>query len=63
MPIPEVYGWCHDKGEVFIFVELVRGVTLESRLHSLGKDDKISVCKQLRGMLVALRQLEQDPRH
>ncbi|KAI9654067.1 MAG: hypothetical protein M1829_001099 [Trizodia sp. TS-e1964] len=31
VPVPEVYGWCHDAGQVFNYMELVQGVTLETR--------------------------------
>ncbi|KAM5477518.1 hypothetical protein McanMca71_000937 [Microsporum canis] len=31
VPVPEVYGWTHDNGQGFIYMELVKGVTLEQR--------------------------------
>jgi hypothetical protein len=36
IPVPEVYGWCQDGEEVFIYMELVQGVTLE-QLERAGK--------------------------
>jgi hypothetical protein len=46
---------------VFIYMELVPGVTLEIRWDSLLKEEKIKVCEQLQVILTALRQLEKDP--
>lgn len=60
--VPEVYGWCKDQDEVFIFMELIDGVTLESRWESLPEMDRIDICEQLRKSVAALRQLKQDPR-
>ncbi len=62
VPIPEVYGWCQEGGEVFIYMELVQGVTLENRWESLSKQEKVKVCEQLRVILSALRKLRQDPK-
>lgn len=36
VPVPEVYGCCEDGGEVFIYMELITGVTLESQWESLS---------------------------
>ncbi|ELR04301.1 hypothetical protein VC83_06017 [Pseudogymnoascus destructans] len=62
VPVPEVYGWCEDNGEVFVYMELVKGVTLEKRWESLSKQERKIVCDQLRAMLLALRNLQQDPK-
>ncbi|KAF1968064.1 kinase-like protein [Bimuria novae-zelandiae CBS 107.79] len=61
VPVPEVYGWCEDGGECFIYMELIKGVTLESQWESLSDGAKKKVCKQLRTILDSLRKLEQDP--
>lgn len=61
VPVPEVYGWCEEQGEVFIYMELVRGVTLEDRWGSLSTQARIDICEQLRVMLLELRTLQQDP--
>ena len=45
VPVPEVYGWCEEGGEVFIYMELVKGVTLENRWESLLKQERIQVCE------------------
>jgi hypothetical protein len=51
LPIPEVYGWTHDGDQVFIYMELVQGATLEQRWESLDLAEREGVCGQLRGML------------
>ena len=60
--VPEVYGWCEDNGEVFIYMELIKGITLENRWESLSKQEREAICSQLRSMLLALRNLQQDPK-
>lgn len=61
VPVPEVYGWCEDGGEFFIYMELIQGETLENKWKSLSKPERIDVCSQLRVMLSELRSLKQDP--
>jgi hypothetical protein len=60
VPVPEVYGWHEDNDEVFIYMELVKGVTLEKRWESLLEQERKIVCDQLRAMVLALRNLQQD---
>jgi len=61
VPVPEVYGWCEDGGEFFIYMELIQGETLENKWESLSTPERIDVCGQLRVMLSELRSLKQDP--
>jgi hypothetical protein len=61
VPVPEVYGWTHDGGQVFIFMELVPGVTLEQRWGSLNEVEREGVCQQLRGVLSELREVRHAP--
>jgi hypothetical protein len=61
VPVPEVYGWCRDGGEVFIYMQLMRGRTLEELWQSLSIQEKAKVCEELRLMMDALGHLEQDP--
>ncbi|KAK0105042.1 hypothetical protein ONS95_004590 [Cadophora gregata] len=61
--VPEVYGWCEESGEVFIYMELIQGITLEDRWESLPRQERLNVCEQLRAMLVELRTLRQDPNY
>ncbi|KAF8249101.1 kinase-like protein [Wilcoxina mikolae CBS 423.85] len=61
VPVPEVYGWCYDNDEVFIYMELKPGVTLKERWDELKTPDKEAVCEQLREIFAALRRLVQDP--
>jgi hypothetical protein len=61
VPVPDVYGWCEDGGEAFIYMELIRGVTLERQWGPLSDQAKKEVCKQLRIAVDGLRKLQQDP--
>lgn len=61
VPVPEIFGWCSDDGEVFIYMELIKGDTLEERWDDMDSGEKDSVCTQLRAILTSLRRLQQDP--
>jgi hypothetical protein len=61
VPVPEVYGWCEDSGEVFIYMELIPGVTLESQWATLSDQARKDVSSQLRTIVKGLRKLHQDP--
>ncbi|KAK4206313.1 kinase-like domain-containing protein [Rhypophila decipiens] len=60
-PVPEIYGWTHDGGDVFIYMELLHGVTLEERWETLGQTERSSICAQLRVLVTSLRSLQQTP--
>jgi hypothetical protein len=60
VPVPEVYGWCKDDGQVFIYMELIDGVTLEKSWETLIEDDRLAICQQLRHMIDAWRSLKHD---
>ncbi|ENH71985.1 hypothetical protein FOC1_g10001832 [Fusarium oxysporum f. sp. cubense race 1] len=60
VPVPEIYGWTEDGGEVFLYMQLVEGVALEKRWEILNKEDKTGICYQLRDMVVDLRQVKRD---
>lgn len=61
VPIPEVYGWCTDGDEKFIYMQYVHGKTLEESWDSLEHHERHAVCNQLRAICNNLRKLEQDP--
>jgi hypothetical protein len=61
VPIPEVYGWCLDGEEAFIYMELIRGSTLEQRWGELSPTERSSLCDQLRSMVAAPQALKQSP--
>jgi aminoglycoside phosphotransferase (APT) family kinase protein len=56
VPVPEVFGWCQDGNEVFIYMQMVRGATLEERWEALTREERVDICEQLRPMVGALRQ-------
>ncbi|KAK3938006.1 kinase-like domain-containing protein [Diplogelasinospora grovesii] len=61
VPVPEVYGWTHDDGQVFIYMELVQGATLEQRWEYLDRAERVEICEQLRVMILELRKLRHAP--
>lgn len=63
VPVPEVYRWCKDDGQVFIYMELIDGITLEKSWESLNEEDRLAVCEQLRCVVDAWRGIgcDSDP--
>jgi aminoglycoside phosphotransferase (APT) family kinase protein len=61
VPVPEVYGWRTDGDEKHIYMEYVRGQSLEKAWNTMEPDDRVSICRELRTIYDSLRQLEQDP--
>ncbi|KAI0853605.1 kinase-like domain-containing protein [Daldinia vernicosa] len=60
VPTPELYGWCHDDGETFIYMEFVNADTLEDVWPSLNQEDQNIICEQLRTFVEAWRSLRQE---
>lgn len=60
VPVPEVYGWCKDDDQLFIYMQLIDGVTLEKRWDAMIEEERTSVCRQLHDMVDALRGVKQD---
>ncbi|KAI1139347.1 hypothetical protein F5Y05DRAFT_412449 [Hypoxylon sp. FL0543] len=60
VPTPELFGWCQDGGETFIYMELVKGDTLEDAWPSLSKKEQDMICGQLRASVRAWRNLRQE---
>jgi hypothetical protein len=51
VPVPEVFGWTEDGGQVFIYMSLIRGEPLEQRWGALNDEERGAVCKELNGMV------------
>ena len=60
VPVPELFGWRVYQKTVFIYMELIPGVTLKERWGDMDLPDKNSICGQLHNMLFSLRQLQQE---
>jgi hypothetical protein len=60
VPVHEIYRWCKNDGQVFIYMELIDGVTLEKSWEGMNEEDRLVVCEQLRGMIDAWRGLGYD---
>jgi hypothetical protein len=61
VPVPEVYGWTHDGGQAFIYMELVRGYTLEKQWDRLDRTGRVDICNQLSTIIAELRKLRHAP--
>lgn len=59
VPVPEVFGWTEDGGQVFIYMSLIVGEPLEQIWAALNGEEREAVCKELNGMVKAWRGLEQ----
>lgn len=59
MPVPEVYAWRVDEGEVFIYMEHVRGRTLSSVFEEMTFSEHAQVIQGLRSIVDDLRLLKQ----
>lgn len=60
VPTPELFGWCCDKGETFIYMQLIRGETLEEAWPSITEEEGTAICLQLRSYVEAWRELRQE---
>ena len=60
VPVPEIYGWRHDDGEVFLYMQQVKGVTLEECWERLNDGQRRGVAEQLKGVIARLKTLQQD---
>lgn len=60
VPVPEIFGWTEYKGQTFIYMDLVEGVTLQDRWATLNETERRSVCEELSHMVQAWRTLQQE---
>ena len=62
VPVPEVYGWCLDGEETFIYMELIRGPRLsrDGTNYQQQKDPVFAI--NCVSMVTALQALKQSPR-
>ncbi|OTB05944.1 hypothetical protein M426DRAFT_121558 [Hypoxylon sp. CI-4A] len=60
VPVPELFGWCHDNGETFIYMEFVDAETMEDIWPSLTQEEQDTICEQLRTSMEAWRGLRQE---
>ncbi|KAH7092035.1 phosphotransferase enzyme family protein [Paraphoma chrysanthemicola] len=62
IPVPEVYGWRvferDGMTEVFIYMQLIQGPTLQQQWPELSATDKHTICGDLRAMVSCLRNLQ-----
>lgn len=63
VPTPEIFGWDKDGNDVFLYMQLVPGVTLGHRWATLSMEEKDSVCDEIKRMIGKLKMLKQPPSH
>ncbi|OGM48029.1 phosphotransferase enzyme family protein [Aspergillus bombycis] len=62
VPVPELFGWrVDDEGYVFMYMELIKGLTLHECRDSLNTMQKRAITDQLSQIMGNLRRLKQDP--
>ena len=59
--IPTVYGWCRDADETFIYLSYIDGVSLDSRLDTLGDTELKDIALQIAPMMASIRHFRQPP--
>lgn len=59
VPVPEIYGWCKDGEEEFVYMQFIEGRTLEAAWDSLSKQDQAEIHGQLGRIVHSLRSLAQ----
>lgn len=60
VPVPEVYGWAKDGDQMFLYMALIEGDTLQTRFHALRETERQAICKELRSMVNVWRALKQN---
>lgn len=59
--VPEVYGWFRDGKEVFIYMQLIEGQTLEDTWDTLAQTERASIHHELCRIVKSLQSLRQPP--
>ncbi|KXS97025.1 hypothetical protein AC579_3177 [Pseudocercospora musae] len=61
LPVPEVYGWDHQNGLTFLYLELIDGDPLSERWDELNSHTKAELCHQLKRMIATWHCIEPPP--
>lgn len=57
IPIPEVFGYAQDGDQIFLYMALIEGETLQQRFASLNETERQAVCAELKCMVQTWRQV------
>lgn len=60
IPVPEIYGWSTEDGYVLLYMEMVKGVTVERRWPTMTDEEKHELWRALQSAVSELRTLSQD---
>lgn len=60
-PVPEIYGWSTEGDYVLLYMEKIRGVTVDKRWDSMTDQEKVGFSEEMKSIIANLRSLRQDP--
>ncbi|ORY09386.1 phosphotransferase enzyme family protein [Clohesyomyces aquaticus] len=58
--VPEIYGWRTDQGEVFLYMEVISGRTLEQAWQEMDASNRLRICSELRTSFDDLRKFQKS---
>jgi aminoglycoside phosphotransferase (APT) family kinase protein len=61
VPVPEIYGWCTDGDEVFLYMEAISGRTLEQTWSEMEVNDCLRIRRELRTISILYASLSKTP--
>lgn len=60
IPVPEIYGWKTQDSDVYLYMELICGITLEERWRWLSSFEKEKIAHELGGIMKNLHSIPTD---
>lgn len=60
VPVPEIYGWSTEEGYVLLYMEMVKGVTVEKVWSIVADGQKDGFWRNLQSIVSELRTLTQE---
>jgi hypothetical protein len=61
VPVPEVYGWRTDQGELCLYI--MSGRTLEQAWQEMDASNRLRICNELRTSFDGLREFQRSAVH
>ncbi|KKK14603.1 hypothetical protein ARAM_006402 [Aspergillus rambellii] len=59
VPTPEIFGWTEDGRQIFIYMSLIEGESLQERWSGMSEGEKRAVCEELKNIVKMWRSLKQ----
>ena len=60
LPVPEIYGWSTEEDYVLLFMEHIKGVTVENKWDTMTDQERINFSEEMKSVIAKLRSLRQD---